>query len=306
MSTNRTLRTPLTLGMVAVTAAFGLSACVPTAEPEPTGEETTQQSPTEEPATEAAATETPATETSTAEPTDESTEESAEPTEGASSDAKGAPSGGAAASGDTVDAAQMEGEPIEVVQGKGGDTVEVPEHDEPIVVVFENTSSDEFSHLYGTADDGQTLPGVETGQTNVVLVDPYEVGGGLSNETASWDIEGDAEETFEISFYELDAVPEAGAGDTIGADGFGLVHWSADEDAYLGVDFQGDGNFIVRGETTEDTGQGTQHVFNEIGSGQGGMEVGEGEYIIVVEADGEWSFEPMTEEEYDAIPGGQG
>ena len=42
MSTNRTLRTPLTVGMLAVTAAFGLSACVPTEEPAVEETEATQ------------------------------------------------------------------------------------------------------------------------------------------------------------------------------------------------------------------------------------------------------------------------
>lgn len=179
----------------------------------------------------------------------------------------------------------MEGDPIEVIQGKGGDTVRVPEHDEPIVAVLENTSDEQHTHLYGTSEDGEVLPGADTGQTDVVLVDPYDMNGGLSNETTSWDMEGDPEESFAISFYDLDAIPGAGIGDTIGADGFGVVRWCSDEDAHLGVDFQGDGNFIVRDETTEDTGQGTQSVFNEIGSGQGGLEIGEGEHLIVVGAD---------------------
>lgn len=308
MSTNRTARTPLALGVVAVTAALGLSACVPTSEPQPATQESSAAQPSTTDSSPESSVAAPAVEPTT-EPTDDSTGEPAaepavEPTgdstgavDQPSTDAKGAPAG------NTIDAASMEGDPLEVIQGTGGDTVRVPEHDEPIVAVFENTSAEQYSYLYGTSGDGEVLPGADTGQTNVLLVDPYDMSGGLSSETTSWDIEGDAEETFELSFYALDAIPEAGAGDTIGADGFGLVHWSADEDAYLGVDFQGDGNFIVRGETTEDTGQGTQYVFNEIGSGQGGLEIGEGEHLIVVEADGPWSFEPMTEQEYDAIPG---
>ena len=47
MSTNRTLRTPLTVGMLAVTAAFGLSACVPTEEPAVEETEATQPAETE-------------------------------------------------------------------------------------------------------------------------------------------------------------------------------------------------------------------------------------------------------------------
>lgn len=302
MSTTRTLRTPLTVGMLAVTAAFGLTACVPqgAADPdEPT--ETTQATETTETTQEPSA---PETQEPSEEPTEDSTEESTpEPDDEPSTDAKGGTTGGkqaGSASGDTVDASAMNGEPIEVVQGHGGGAVEVPEHDEPLVVVFENTSDKEHTYIYGEADKGQALPGADSGETATFLLDPYGSSGGLASSTSEWDMQAGEGETYTISFYDLDAMPEAGAGDTVEAEGPGVFRWNSEEDAYMGVEHDGESNFIVHGESPVDDGSGSQYVFNEIGAITGGMEIEEGEYIITVEADGAWSFTPMTEEEYEA------
>ena len=315
MSTNRTLRTPLTVGMLAVTAAFGLSACVPTQEP--TVEETEATQPAETETEQSAETERPSEESS-----DSGQDSSEAPSEDAdddatSTDAKGAPTDGddaessgkatedsessdSKASGDTVDAGAMNGEPIEVVEGEGGGSVEIPEHDEPLVVVFENTSDDEFTYIYGEADKGQMLDGADSGESTTFLLDPYGTSGGLASNTSEWDMQADDGETYTISFYEMDAIPEATAGDTVEADGSGLVRWNSEDDAYMGVKHDGESNFIVHGESPTDDGSGTQYVFNEIGAVEGGLEIEDGEYIIAVDADGHWSFTPMTEDEYEA------
>ena len=315
MSTNRTLRTPLTVGMLAVTAAFGLSACVPTEEP--AVEETEATQPAETETEQSAETERPSEESSdSGQDSSEAPSEDADDS-AASTDAKGAPTDGddaeasgkatedsdspdSKASGDTVDAGAMNGEPIEVIEGEGGGTVEIPEHDEPLVVVFENTSEDEYSYVYGSADKGQTLSGVETGESATFLLDPYGSSGGLASNTSSWDMEAEEGDSYTLSFYEMDALPEAGDGDTIEAEGSGVFRWNSEEDAYMGVEHDGESNFIVHGESPTDDGTGTQYVFNEIGAVTGGLEIEEGEYIIAVDADGKWSFTPMTEEEYES------
>ena len=315
MSTNRTLRTPLTVGMLAVTAAFGLSACVPTDggdTPEETAVETTEaaqptEQPTEESTPDTEGSEAPETERPSEDADDDASESSDEET---GTDAKGgAVDGGdekkpASGDGDTVDAGAMNGEPVEVVDGSGGGTVEIPEHDEPLVVVFENTSDDEFSYIYGEADTGEGLPGVDSGESTTFLLDPYGTSGGLASNTSEWDMQADDGDSYTISFYEMNAIPEAGEGDTVEADGSGLVRWNSEEDAYMAVEHDGESNFIVHGESPEDDGSGTQYVFNEIGAVTGGLEIEEGEYIIAVDADGSWSFTPMTEEEYEAADTG--
>ena len=316
MSTNRTLRTPLTVGMLAVTAAFGLSACVPTSEPAVEETEATQP---------AAETEQPAeTQAPSEDSTDSDRDSSETPSEDAdddaSTDAKGAPtdedseasgeatedsdSSGSAATGDTVDAGAMNGEPLEVIEGEGGGTVKIPEHDEPLVVVFENTSDEEYTYIYGEADKGQMLDGADSGESSTFLLDPYGMNGGLDSNTSEWDMQAEDGETYTISFYEMDAIPEATAGDTVESEGSGLVRWNSEDDAFMAVEHDGESNFIVHGESPEDDGSGTQYVFNEIGAVTGGLEIEDGEYIIAVEADGNWSFTPMTEEEYEAASSG--
>ncbi|WP_061711037.1 hypothetical protein [Kocuria palustris] len=305
MSTNRTLRTPLTVGMLAVTAAFGLSACVPTEEP--AVEETEATQPAETETEQSAETERPSEESSdsgqdSSEAPSEDTDDSAASTDAKASGkaTEGSDSSDSKASGDTVDAGAMNGEPIEVIEGEGGGTVEIPEHDEPLVVVFENTSEDEYSYVYGSADKGQTLSGVEAGESATFLLDPYGSSGGLASNTSSWDMEAEEGDTYTLSFYEMDALPEAGDGDTIEAEGSGVFRWNSEEDAYMGVEHDGESNFIVHGESPMDDGTGTQYVFNEIGAVTGGLEIEEGEYIIAVDADGKWSFTPMTEGEYES------
>ena len=314
MSTNRTLRTPLTVGMLAVTAAFGLSACVPTEEP--AVEETGATQPAETETEQSAETERPSEESSdSGQDSSEAPSEDADDS-AASTDAKGAPTDGddaeasgkatedsdssdSKASGDTVDAGAMNGEPIEVIEGEGGGTVEIPEHDEPLVVVFENTSKDEFSYLYGTADPGQSLDGAETGETVIFLLDPYGYNGGLDSNTKKWKMEGDASDTFKMSFYPLDSIPEVKDGQGSEAEGTGIFRWNLEDDGYYAVKHDGESNFIVHGESPEDNGETSQLAFNEIGAIDGGLEVEDGEYIITVDADGKWSFSPITEEDYE-------
>ena len=311
MSLDRHLRTPLTVGLLALTGVIGLSGCVPTVEDDSSdsgqSEETEAASSEETQAEETQAEETPSEEASDDASEEASEEASEKPSEDASEDASEKPSGDAssksedaAPAGDLVDASKLSGEPIEVVEGEGDGTVEIPEHDEPLVVVFENTSKDEFSYLYGSADKGQTLSGVETGESATFLLDPYGSSGGLASNTSSWDMEAEEGDSYTLSFYEMDALPEAGDGDTIEAEGSGVFRWNSEEDAYMGVEHDGESNFIVHGESPTDDGTGTQYVFNEIGAVTGGLEIEEGEYIIAVDADGKWSFTPMTEEEYES------
>ena len=215
MSLDRHIRTPLTVGLLALTGVIGLSGCVPTVEDDSSdsgqSEETEAASSEETQAEETQAEETPSEEASddaSEEASDDASEEASEeasekPSEDASEDASEKPSGDAssksedaAPAGDLVDASKLSGEPIEVVEGEGDGTVEIPEHDEPLVVVFENTSKDEFSYLYGTADPGQSLDGAETGETVIFLLDPYGYNGGLDSNTKKWKMEGDASDTF--------------------------------------------------------------------------------------------------------------
>lgn len=306
MTTKYSLRTPLSVGILAVTAAFGLAGCVPTGgggggEESPAAQTEQAQEETSEP-TQA--------ETEESTPSEEASEESSpseEPSEDSSDDSSpsgdktvssGSEDGDSSPSGSEIDTTELEGEPIETVEGKGGDTVEVPEHDGPIVVVLENTSDSEYSYLYGTADHGEVLSGVDSGRTSVNFVDPYDPYD--QTNTKSFEMEGESDETFTMSFYEVDAIPTAGPGDTITGDGFGVVHWDGDEDVTVKASHEGEGNFIVHGEDTEEGGGGTQYTFNEIGAGYGYLDIDTGEYYIVVEADGEWTFEPSSPEEADA------
>lgn len=311
MNLDRHLRTPLTVGLLAVTATFGLAGCVPAVDDsgddsKPAVEETTQApEPTEEstPDEESTPEEEPTPEEET--PSEEGTpDEESSPTEEPDDDAtESSEKSTSASSAGTVDAAALSGEPLEVVTGKGGDTVEVPDHDDPLVVVFENTTDSEHGYMYGTAKPGQSLDGADAGESIMMLLDPYSPNGGLASSTKAWDIEGEGNETFSISFYPLDAVPTAKDGETIEAEGPGIFRWSLEDDAYMAVEHDGESNFIVKGEAPKDSGEYAQLAFNEIGALKGGLEVEDGEYLITVEADGNWSFAPITEEEYEAMPG---
>ncbi|MDO5619184.1 hypothetical protein [Kocuria sp.] len=296
MTKNYSLRTPLTVGVLALTASFGLAGCVPTGNggSDPQTTETTQTQ-TAEPTTQeptATAESTTTTEPATSSPSaDKTATGSPSPTSGG---------GGVATSGD-VDTTELAGDPISTVTGKGGDTVDVPEHDGPIVVVFENTSAGQYTYIYATADHGGVLSGVDTGETSVNFVDPYS--SYRQTNTKSYTVEGDSDETFTMSFYEVDALPTAGPDESITGEGFGVFKWEGDEDVTVKASHEGSGNFIVRGEDTQPGGQGTQYTFNEIGSGYGYLDIGAGEYYVVVEADGAWSFEPSSPEEADADSG---
>ena len=306
MSLDRHLRTPLTVGLLALTATFGLSGCVPTVEDDSSdsgqaeeaeaasSEETqAEQAPSEEAQEESS---DDASGESSDDTSDQASEESSsEPSEEDSSK----DSEDAAPAGDMVDASELSGDPISVVEGEGDGTVEIPEHDDPLVVVFENTSEEEFSYLYGTADPGQMLEGTEAGETVIFLLDPYGYNGGLDSHTKKWKMEGDSSDTFKISFYPLDSVPEVKDGQGAEAEGTGIFRWNLEDDGYYAVKHDGESNFIVHGESPEDNGETSQLAFNEIGAIDGGLEVEDGEYIITVDADGKWSFSPITEEDYE-------
>lgn len=297
MTKNYSLRTPLTVGLLAVTATFGLAGCVPT------GNDGGEDTPSPETTQTEEATQTQEA-TQSAEPTTETTSSPSSDKTGSTSTPRPTNTGGTTTTGGDVDTTQLSGDPISEVEGVGGDTVEVPEHDGPIVVVFENTSSSDYSYMYGTADHGGVLSGVDTGQTSINFVDEYS--SYSQTNTKSYEIEGDSDESFKMSFYEVDALPTAGPGDTITGDGFGAFKWEGDEDATVKASHEGDGNFIVHGEDTQPGGGGTQYTFNEIGSGYGYLDIDSGEYFIVVEADSTWTFEPSTPEEADADTGTPG
>lgn len=291
MTKNLSLRTPLTVGLLAVTATFGLAGCVPTGGSQPAPTETTQSQPSQTETTQP---------TQTPDSTSSATPSGSGDKTGTSSASPKSTSSSAASTGD-VDTTQLKGEPISTVKGKGGDTVEVPEHDGPIVVVLENTSSSKYTYLYAKADHGGILSGVDTGQQSINFVDPYTPYNPTN--TKSYEIQGDSSESFTMSFYDVDSLPTAGPDQTITGDGFGAFKWEGDEDVTVKASHDGGGNFIVHGEDTEDGGQGTQYTFNEIGAGYGYLDVDAGEYYIVVEADSGWSFEPSTPEEADADSG---
>lgn len=291
MTKNHSPRTPLTVGLLALTASFGLAGCVPTGGGEPAPTETTQSQPSETESSQG--TQSPdATSSATPESTGDKTGTSA---------ASPTSTGGATVSTGDVDTTELDGEPISTVEGQGGDTVEVPEHDGPIVVVFENTSSSPYTYLYATADHGGGLSGVDTGQKSINFVDPYTPYSPTN--TKSYEIVGESDESFTMSFYDVDSLPTAGPDQTITGEGFGAFKWEGDEDVTVKASHDGDGNFIVQGEDTQEGGQGTQYTFNEIGAGYGYLDIDAGEYYIVVEADSGWSFEPSTPEEAEADSG---
>ena len=302
MSLDRHLRTPLTVGLLALTATFGLSGCVPTVEDDSSDSgqaEETEAAPSEETQAEQAPSEEASEESSDDASEETSDDASDEAPEDASEDASSKDSEDAAPAGDMVDATKLSGDPISVVEGEGDGTVEIPEHNDPLVVVFENTSEEEFSYLYGTADPGQMLEGTETGETVIFLLDPYGYNGGLDSNTKKWKMEGDSSDTFKISFYPLDSVPEVKDGQGAEAEGTGIFRWNLEDDGYYAVKHDGESNFIVHGESPEDDGSTSQLAFNEIGAIDGGLEVEDGEYIITVDADGNWSFAPITEDDYE-------
>ncbi|WP_144790238.1 hypothetical protein [Kocuria palustris] len=300
MSVDRRLRTPLTVGLLAVTATFGLVGCVPTVEEDSGGSGQNEEAAAPETPQETQAEEQPAEESSSDESSassDDSSSASEESSDDASEDSGGAaPAGG----GRMADATALSGDPIEVVEGEGGGTVDVPEHDEPLVVVFENKSDEEFSYIYGTADPGQSLEGADSGETVTFLLDPYGYSGGLESTTRKWTMEADEGEAYKISFYPMDSIPTVADGEGAEAEGYGLFRLNLEDDGYFAVKHDGESNFIVEGESPEDTGNTSQLAFNEIGKIDGGLEVEDGEYIITVNADGKWSFSPISEEDYES------
>lgn len=308
MSLDRRLRTPLTVGLLALTATFGLSGCVPTVEDDGKDSEQGQESSAPE-STEATQAESQPSESESSEASEDASDDASEDasddasedsSDDASDDAsKDSKDAAPAGDGKMVSATELSGEPISVVEGEGGGTVEVPEHDEPLVVVFENKSDEEFSYIYGSADPGQSLEGADAGETVTFLLDPYGYSGGLESTTKKWTMEADDGEAYKISFYPMDSIPTVKDGEGAEAEGYGIFRLNLEDDGYFAVKHDGESNFIVEGESPEDNGATSQLAFNEIGQIDGGLEVEDGEYIITVNADGEWSFSPITEDDYE-------
>ena len=67
-------------------------------------------------------------------------------------------------------------------------------------------------------------------------------------------------------------------------------HWTGEESGTFDVKVEGDGNFIVKAETADPDGPTSQTIFNEMGPGEGTMELPAEEYFITVESSGPWEF----------------
>lgn len=146
--------------------------------------------------------------------------------------------------GGRINARHLPGEPIEVIEGKHSDDdgclIQIPEHDEPLVVVFELLdSTSPIDHLTGMPfDGGPYTPPVTPGALEIFLLDPY----GSDGWTDQWGLSGTGN-NYRISFYPLDALPVVTDDDSVGASSSGLYRLKLEDDAYLQAD-RGDTDYF--------------------------------------------------------------
>lgn len=293
---HRTHRAALSLSAVALTGILGLSACVPSAEDQET-ETTTVDTPSAE-ATEATdAAEAPEETTAAAEdpenedqPEDEQTEDQTD------DDAEGADTEEDAAA-DTVELRGLDHlTPSHTESGTGPTTFDL-EHpdgmDAPVLTGRTVTgASDEaevtYTYFEGLRTDGQTysIGAVDEGLTGMTLVDPYW----MDARTTEVEVNTEDGVDWEFMVYPLDEIPTVSPGQSVEGSGAQVFRWTGGSAQEFRTTHGGESNFIVKTEgTTADAGT-VDVPINDVGSGEGTLELSEDEVFVLVTARGPWEF----------------
>lgn len=274
MSISQSLRAPA--AAVTLTAALSLSACIPGSVPDD--------------------------------------DASSEPAPSASSQSQGTSAAAPAAPFEEpeltdeglINARHLSGEPIEVIEGEhstdDGSLLQIPEHDEPLVVVFEVLDrSSPIDHLKGMPfNGGPYTPEVSPERPEIFLLDPY----GSDGWTEQWSLSG-TENSYRISFYPLDSLPVVTDDDSVGASGPGLYRLELEDDAYLKADRGDTEYFEIETEPTSADDGSTRmadifHWFDFTQPEHVSFEIAADEYLMDVGASGPWSIESLSEDEFDS------
>ena len=292
-------RSPLILGALSVSAGLALSGCVPTGDDEAEDQSSTS------------AEETSSAESS-AESSDEATQDASQDASAATADtAPGVATddaseeasddaseddddqGGAAASGDVVELSGLpDVEPVQSEKGKGSAefSLEHPDGEDAPVYTSRSATGDSPSYTYFTgqrSDDSTTsMGGVAPGTTGVGFDDPYWMDARITD--VKVEAPDDVEWTFDV--YSVDEIPDVKPGQSVKGNGSKVFHWTGGEAGSFDVVSEGESNFIVKAETTDPDGPTPETIFNEIGKGEGTMELPAEEYFITVESSGPWEF----------------
>ena len=300
-------RSPLILGALSISAGLALSGCVSTGDDDPSdGSSSSEESQGADES--AGASETPSegssaesTADSSAEASEESTDESSEEaseaaSENASEAASDDPSeggGSASASGDVVELSGLpDVEPVQSESGSGSGefALEHPDGEDAPVYTSRSASGDSSIYAYftGQRTDGSStsMGGVVPGTTGVGFEDPYWMDDRITD--VSVEAPDDVEWQFDV--YSIDEIPDVSPGQSVKADGSKVFHWTGEEAGSFDVQVEGDSNFIVKAETADPDGPTAETIFNEIGPGEGTMELPAEEYFITVESSGPWEF----------------
>ena len=303
-------RSPLILGALSLSAGLALSGCVATGGDDSSddsssssSEETSSEQSTED---SAAASESPSEESTAGASEDSSDDASSESSddasEGASDDAsegaseddsEGSGGGSASASGDVVELSGLpDVEPVQSESGSGSGefALEHPDGEDAPVYTSRSASGDSSIYAYftGQRTDGSStsMGGVVPGTTGVGFEDPYWMDDRITD--VSVEAPDDVEWQFDV--YSIDEIPDVSPGQSVKADGSKVFHWTGEEAGAFDVKVEGDGNFIVKAETADPDGPTAQTIFNEMGPGEGTMELPAEEYFITVESRGPWEF----------------
>lgn len=310
-SAPRRRRSPLILGALSISAGLALSGCVPSGEDDPSdGSSSSEESQgadesagASETASEGSSPESSAE--SSAEASEESTNQSSDDasedaSENASEAASDDPSddssedgGSASATGDVVELSGLpDVEPVQSESGSGDGefALEHPDGEDAPVYTSRFASGDSSIYAYftGQRTDGSTtsMGGVVPGTTGVGFEDPYWMDERITDVKVS--AEDDVEWQFDV--YSIDEIPDVSPGQSVKADGSKVFHWTGEEAGSFDVQVEGDSNFIVKAETADPDGPTAETIFNEIGPGEGTMELPAEEYFITVESSGPWEF----------------
>lgn len=183
-------------------------------------------------------------------------------------------------------------EPVQSESGSGSGefALEHPDGEDAPVYTSRSASGDSSIYAYftGQRTDGSStsMGGVVPGTTGVGFEDPYWMDDRITD--VSVEAPDDVEWQFDV--YSIDEIPDVSPGQSVKADGSKVFHWTGEEAGAFDVKVEGDGNFIVKAETADPDGPTAQTIFNEMGPGEGTMELPAEEYFITVESRGPWEF----------------
>lgn len=194
-------------------------------------------------------------------------------------------------------AVELQGEPVETFTQDDGD-IELPYpdgEDGPLLVTMESTGEG-YAYLDAVRADGsESVVGGAAGNEvamELLNADSYERDNPIETVRAAED-----DMDFELKIYRMDQIPEVD-GNVVG-DGPGVFRLGVDDGSqWYKMSHNGSSNFIVY--AMNDYGDGTYETpelaSNEIGRTVVYTEYGEGDWIVTVDADGQWGFEESTED----------